>query len=420
MAEVEVTALGHRGDGIALLDGGRVFVPGSLPGELVRGTVRAGRMGRPEVLRPADARVPPRCPHTGACGGCQLQHASDAFVAGWKRELVRAALVRAGLEAQLPDGRNWPMAVSPPRSRRRAVLSLRRGAAGIEAGFLARAGTALAPIERCEVLHPDILAALPVLRALGGVGLGPSGAARAHVIRSETGLDVDIRDAPPLGRRAMAEAGRIAAGAGLARLTWAGEPVIVARTPEIWLGRARVVPPPGGFLQATAEGEAALTGFVAQHCEGARRIADLFAGCGTFALSLSHRATLHAVEQDAAALEALEAGWRRTGGLKPLTVEGRNLLARPLGTDELAGFDAVVMDPPRAGARAQAGELARSTVPLILSVSCDPASFARDARILVDGSYRMGPILIVDQFRWSARVEIAAVFRRDAGSGAAR
>jgi 23S rRNA (uracil1939-C5)-methyltransferase len=197
-----------------------------------------------------------------------------------------------------------------------------------------------------------------------------------------------------------------------ARLAWEGEVVVTRRVPFQAMGTARVVPPPGAFLQATAEGERALVGAVRAAAGGARRVADLFAGCGTFSLPLAVGAAVLAVEGEAAMLAALAEAARRTPGLRPVRTEARDLFRRPLLAGELGGFDAVVIDPPRAGAEAQSRELARSGVPVIAAVSCDPASFARDAAILVAGGYRLDWVQPVDQFRWSGHVELAARFSR--------
>ncbi|MCC5983842.1 MAG: class I SAM-dependent RNA methyltransferase, partial [Rhodobacteraceae bacterium] len=206
----------------------------------------------------------------------------------------------------------------------------------------------------------------------------------------------------------------------LARLAWEGEVIALAALPAQTFGRAQVVPPPGAFLQATEDGEATLLAAVRGAVGDAARVADLFAGCGTFTLPLAERAEVHAVEGDAAMLAALDAGWRRAAGLKRVRTETRDLFRRPLLADELACFDAVVIDPPRAGAAAQVAELARAQVPVIAAVSCNPVTFARDARVLVAAGYCLQTVQVVDQFRWSAHVELAArfVFGHIAGAAA--
>lgn len=402
-----MTGLGGQGDGIAETPSGRVHVPLALPGERVRGMVSEGRMTAPEILAPAPERVAPPCPHFGACGGCALQHASDAFVAGWKAEAVRAALAREGLEAAIAG-----VVTSPPFSRRRAVLAARRLRRGVAVGFHARRSGLLVEPAGCTVLKPALAAILPGLAELAGLGLSRRGEAQIHATLTDAGVDLDVSGVAPLSGPGMIRAADIAREMDLARLTWLGETLAQRRPPMLRMGRATLEPPPGAFLQATAEGEAALVAAVRGIVGGARRIADLFAGCGTFALPLSEGAEIHAAEADAPALAALDRAWRGAGGLRRLTVERRDLMRRPLGPAELAGFGAVVLDPPRAGARAQVEALAAARVPAVAAVSCNPASFARDARILTGGGYRMGPVTVVDQFRWSAHVELVAGFTR--------
>jgi 23S rRNA (uracil1939-C5)-methyltransferase len=232
------------------------------------------------------------------------------------------------------------------------------------------------------------------------------------VTDSEAGPDLHIDTDKPLTEELRLSLPEVAREAGLARLVWAEEIVAELEPPVQRMGRARVVPPPGAFLQATAHGEAALLDCVTGAVAGAERIVDLFAGCGTFSLPLAERAEIHAVEGEAAMLAALDRGWRGAPGLKRITTEPRDLFRRPLLPDELARFDAAVIDPPRAGAQAQVAALAASHIPVIAMVSCSPASFARDAKTLVEKGFEMGPVTVVDQFRWSPHVELATRFTR--------
>ena len=238
-------------------------------------------------------------------------------------------------------------------------------------------------------------------------------AVRLMVTRSDAGTDVALSEAKPMDPALFQQAAALAEQFDLSRLSWNGEPVVARRAPAQTFGAARVVPPPGAFLQATAEGETALLAAVREVVSEARRIADLFAGCGTFALPLADRTEVHAVEGDAAMLEALDRGWREAAGLKRVTTEARDLFRQPLLPDELARFDALVIDPPRAGAEAQMRQIAQGGPARIAAVSCDAATFARDARILTAGGYRLAWVQVVDQFRWSPHVELAAGFFRD-------
>lgn len=398
-----IDRLSHLGDGIAA---GPVYVPGALPGEIVEGLVADGKMSAPKIVTPSPDRIRPPCPHARTCGGCTLQHASDAFVADWKTEVVRTALAAHELETTFTG-----VATTPPKSRRRAMLAGRRTKKGALVGFHARASDTIVAIPGCILLHTDLMAALPVLEAITSQTASRKSTLDFTLTRSTAGLDVAVTGAPPLeAHQAMALAQTVAA-AGFARLTWAGETVAQSAPPALTFGNARVTPPPGAFVQATAEGEAALLSAVIRAVGKAARIADLFAGCGTFALPLARHAAVHAVEGDAAMTEALNAGWRQAPDLHALTTETRDLFLRPLTVAELA-FDAVVFDPPRAGAQAQVAELAASDVPRMAAVSCNPVTFARDAKVLVAGGYRLNWVQIVDQFRWSSHVELAAEFTK--------
>lgn len=399
-----IARLGHLGEGIA---DGPVFVPRTLPGELVDGEIVAGRVPMPRIVMPSSDRVSPPCPHFKSCGGCTLQHASNAFVESWKAEVVQRALSAQGIA-----GKIIATHVSPARSRRRATLSARRTKKGVLVGFHARASNTIIEIPDCHVLHPDLMAARAALADLTVAGASRKAEIKFKVSTSLTGVDVAAEFGKlPDGPLRMVLAA-IATRHGLARLSWNGELIMQADPPMQRIGNATVVPPPGAFLQATAEGEAALTDAVWRAVEGASTVVDLFSGCGTFALPLSQRAETHAVEGDADMLAALDAGWRNAGKLRRLTTEVRDLFDRPLMADELKRYDAAVIDPPRAGAEAQMIELAASGIGRIAAVSCNPVTFARDARILTEAGFILDWIEIVDQFRWSPHVELAAAFRR--------
>ncbi len=399
---VKITRLGHHGDGIA---DGPIFVPMALPGEVIEGEVVDGRLASPRIVVPSSDRVAPICPHFKSCGGCSLQHASERFVADWKREVVQTALGAQGV-----DVRVLPTKTSAARSRRRATLSARRTKKGALVGFHARASDTIVAIAGCTLLHPGLIAALPALEALTVIGASRKGEIAFTVVQSLTGVDVAVRGgkAPDMALRTQLAA--LAGRHKLARLTWQDELIAEIRAPAQRFGTTMVVPSAGAFLQATSEGEETLVQAVTETVAGAHRIVDLFSGCGTFSLPLAKDSDVHAVESAPEMLAALDRGWRHGRGLKHLTTEGRDLFRRPLLPDELQRFDAVVIDPPRAGAEAQFHTLAQARVPVIASVSCNPISFARDARILLEAGYRLGRVQPVDQFRWSSHVEIAAGF----------
>lgn len=398
-----VDRLGHLGDGVAE---GPVFVAGGLPGEEVEGEPVAGRIEEPEILSPSPERVVPECPHYGACGGCVVMHAADPFVGRWKMDVVRHALAARGLAAPIRG-----IATSPARSRRRAVLSARRRRGGAVVGFHGRRSGTLTEIPECRVLVPEITAALPALARLAEAAATRKGELSLAVLHGPAGLDVAISGGRE-GRGLRDDLAAIAGEADLARLSLDGEPVAQARPPRQSIAGVSVVPPPGAFLQATRQGEQALIACVSRALGEARRVADLFAGCGTFALPVSRRADVHAVEAEAAPLAALDAAWRHGRGHRPLSTERRDLFRAPLAAAELDRFDAVVIDPPRAGAEAQMREIGASRLGTVAAVSCNPVTFARDAAILAEAGFALDWIRVIDQFRWSSHVELAARFTR--------
>lgn len=386
-------ALGRAADG--------ALIPRVLPGE----GVELRPDGTARIITPSPDRVAPPCRHYRTCGGCAMQHASDEFVAEWKIDVVRRALAARGLEGAIAGIRT-----SPPASRRRARLSGRRTKAGALLGFHARASEQIVAVPDCLILAPQIREALPGLEGLVRLAATRVSEVALTVTASVAGLDVVVEGGRPLTRDLFVEAARWAEENRIARLVWDGEQIAMHSPPVQRFGRADVLPPPGAFLQATVEGEAELLQQVRGIIGDARRVVDLFAGCGTFALPLAEQAEVHAVEGDSSMVEALLAGWRQAQGLRLVTGEPRDLFRRPLLSDELKRFDAAVIDPPRAGAEAQIAELAEAQIPVIAMVSCNPVTFARDAERLLAAGYRMAPIMVVDQFRWSAHVELVAGF----------
>ncbi|MGB0497333.1 MAG: class I SAM-dependent RNA methyltransferase [Rubricella sp.] len=397
---IVIERLGHRGDGIAPAPEGDRYIPFTLPGEVVEETG-----GRPRILTSSSDRVKPRCPAFTRCGGCALQHASDAFVARWREEIVAQALAARGIEARFAA-----QAISPPRSRRRATFSARRTKKGVQFGFHAGRGEEIVEIAACTVLHPDLLALVGPLGDLARIGGSRKGELKIAVTLTDSGADMSVTGGKPLEGAMLPELVAFCHRARLARLSWEGEVVATLTPPAVAMGRARVEPPPGAFLQATAEGEAALVAAVATILTGGSRLLDLFAGCGTFALALSERAEVHAVEGEAPMLAALDRGWRGASGVKRVTTETRDLFRRPVLASEMMGFDGAVIDPPRAGAERQVAELAAARLPRIAMVSCNPVTFARDAEALIQAGYAMGAITVVDQFRWSPHTELVAGF----------
>jgi 23S rRNA (uracil1939-C5)-methyltransferase len=407
MTEYTINRLGHLGDGI--IDG-PLYAPQTLPGEVVTGTPKGGVLQDVKIVTPSPDRVSAPCRHFKACGGCQLQHVSDGFLAGWKTDNVKAALAAHGIEAGF-----LPLAISPPRTRRRATFAARRTKKAAMAGFHTKGSNVIVEISECHLLHPDLMAALPVAEDLAIAGTSRKHHIDVAVTLSDNGLDMLITGGKPLDGPLRITLGALAEKHGLARLCWEDEVISYRAAPEQMFGITRVTPPPGSFLQATLEGQTALQADVKSIVAGAKYVVDLYAGCGTFALDLATHSAVHAVEGSAAMIEALDAGWRNTQGLKPVTYEVRDLHQNPLLPDELAKYDAVVIDPPRVGAEAQIAQICAAKTPKIAYVSCNPTSFARDAKMLVEGGYQLEHLRVVDQFRWSAHVELVANFSITSG-----
>jgi 23S rRNA (uracil1939-C5)-methyltransferase len=408
---LRIDRLGARGDGIADGIGGPLYVAGALPGEEVEVEPEPGHPDRRHLLRiatPSVERIAPICPHFGVCGGCALQHWRAEPYRAWKRGLVVAALAQAGLDA--PVG---ALIDAHGEGRRRAVFHARTiGRDTLDVGFSAARAHRIVPIDRCPILAPRLDGALAAAWAIAE-SFGPARKPLdLQVTATEGGLDVDVRGTGPLTAVLMSALARVADAYRLARLTRHGELVAQRAAPVVRIDGATVTLPPGAFLQATAEGEAALARLVVAHCAGARRVADLFCGVGPFALRLAASARVAAADADAPAIAALARAGASAPGLKPVAAERRDLFRRPLVAAELKRFDAVVFDPPRQGAQAQARELAASSVPTIVAVSCNPATLARDARILLDGGYRLTSVTPLDQFRYSPHVEIVALLER--------
>jgi 23S rRNA (uracil1939-C5)-methyltransferase len=333
-----------------------------------------------------------------------VQHWYTAGYRAWKRDLVVGALRQAGVEAPVDE-----LIDAHGQGRRRAVFHVRRGSHDVlEVGFTAARTHRVVAIDRCPVMAPSLGGAIETAWTLAEQLQGAGKPLDIHATATDTGLDVDLRGSGPLTPTQNGNLARIAEQRDLARLTRHGEFVALRRPPTLRLGNATVPLPPGAFLQATAKGEQELARLVLDACAGAKAIADLFCGVGPFALRLAERAAVQAIDDDEAALGALKRAAATAAGLKPVTTERRDLFRRPLLAPELAEFDAVVFDPPRQGADAQARALAASDVSCVVAVSCDPGTFARDIRTLIAGGYRVSTIAPVDQFRYAAHVEIVA------------
>lgn len=402
-------ALGARGDAVFP---GPVYAPGVLPGETARLEIRGERGRVLERLDAAPERVEPFCPIAETCGGCSLQHFEEAAYRAWKRGLAEEALARAGLDLPLGE-----LIDAHGQGRRRVTFHAMKIGAKFVFGFNERAGDRIADAYDCPVSTPAIRKAIPALREIAEASAPRKGRIDIAVADLDPGLDVAIGGVKEVTLRLRELIATHAAAHGWSRVTVSGEPIIEIEAPVVRFGDVKVTPPPGGFLQATEAGEAALAAVVMEAAArvegGARQVVDLYAGSGAFALRLARKSRVLAMEGEDGPLAALRRAADRTPGLKPVDARVRDLALEPLSVKELSGADLVVLDPPRAGAKVQMERLSDSPVPVVCSISCNPATFARDAAILIEGGYRLAaPIALVDQFKWTGHLEMAAVFVR--------
>ena len=437
---VTIERLGARGDGIARHGDLTLHVPGALPGETVRVYRDEGSRalidGDDAIRVASPERIAPFCPVHGRCGGCVAQHMAPALYAVWKRGLLEHALSRAGLETVVA-----PLVPAAGEGRRRLTFhAVRADRGAVRVGFMAARSHELVAIDHCPVAEPALAAAPQIAGRLAEAFLGGMSVRDCdiHVTASLNGLDIDLRGGAGVsGGKSVAVSGpsealrrrliALADACDLARLSVSGETLVMRRPPVQNMAAATVLPPAGGFLQASSTAEAILAAHVVEALRGrtsarkggggvkkrkpVRRLIECFAGCGALTFRIAEHYAVHAVEADAGALAALDRAARETSGLKPVTHERRDLFRRPLLAPELGAFDAVVLDPPRAGCEAQARQLARAKVPLIVYVSCDPVSLARDAALLVAAGYHLETVIPIDQFAMTAHLEAVAVFR---------
>lgn len=418
---VTVDKLGARGDGLAEHEGKPVYVPMALPGETVQVQIVETRKNGlytnlTEVLKPSPYRAEPVCAHFGKCGGCQLQHLSEELYRNWVQDRAGFALGQHGFG----DVHIESPFIAPPQSRRRVALKALNTASGIVFGFNAAGSHQIVDVQECPVMRPEIWQVLPELRQLLAEILPHRALAQVHLTLSETGIDLLVDVAHEVSLQEREACVDFANAFDVAAFHWRSEgfldPIVVRREPVMQFAGVNVPLSPGAFIQATKESESIMVDRILSACSGAGRVADLFSGLGTFALPLAKDHQVLAVEGAQDSVQALQSG--RNGApsigvkLKQVVVKHRDLFRRPLSVKELAGFDAVVIDPPRAGAQMQMEQLAQSNVQTIASVSCNPNTFARDARILVNGGYQLQSVLPVDQFLWSTHLELIGIFTR--------
>lgn len=400
ITRLEIKSLGRHGEGIAEHEGKPVYVSYALPGEIVDAEITGNRASLAKIVEPSPERIDPFCPHFGFCGGCQIQHWQADRYREWKHDLVVTALKHRGIVTKVEA-----LIDAHGAGRRRATLHVRKQDAVVIAGFNAARTHDVLEIDLCPILEPALAAAPTIAREIGAI----VGDCDVMLTACDNGIDVNVLTERKPSPRLLAP---IAEKLGLARLSLGGEAMATRHAPLIGMGRAHVPLPPAGFLQATRKGEEVLAALVLDALGKVKRCLDLFCGVGPFTLRIADRTSVIAIDSDAHALAALKAAAHHAKGLKPIEVEKRDLFREPLTAGELKPFDAVVFDPPRAGAEAQSRALAKSKVPAVVAVSCDPASFARDASILMNGGYRLEKVTPVDQFAFTSHVEIVGVFRR--------
>jgi 23S rRNA (uracil1939-C5)-methyltransferase len=411
---VTIQSIGAEGDGIVRGADGPVYVPFTLPDEAVaiarvknHGTAMSWLATSPE-------RVPPRCRHFGpegdggACGGCSLQHWADQPYQDYKRNLVIAALKSKGIETEVA-----PLAPCSPGERRRVTMTGRLTDKGVILGYMQASSHHIVPVEECPIAHPGIVSRLPAVRRLASALASGSEPFRVTIQAMTSGLDINFTDLRKIdAKKRQAAVDLVLKEKGVARLSIAAEIIVEPQKPVADFGGVPVVLPPGNFMQATLRAESTMADLVIGHIGKAKRVADLFAGIGTFSLRLARASAVHAVEFEAQALAALDHAARNSQGLKPVTTERRDLFRRPMQPMDLKQIDALCFDPPRAGAEAQCHELARSKVGRIAAVSCNPVTLARDLSILVEGGYKLKSVTPIDQFLWSSHVEAVALLER--------
>ena len=406
--------IGARGDGIGFADGDAdqpVFIPYTVPDDVVDAELHGNRGRVVSIITEGDARAPAPCGHFGECGGCALQHVAPPFYKDWKHKLVVAALAREGFDERIVA----PAIYCAPASRRRAAFAVKKTKDGVAFGFSRRQAHIIQDINECHILHPSLLEKLPALRRFS---IATAGHFRNFMLMTtlcDNGVDVvisgdvDIDDLKGAAFAALSDAAR---EAGLLRVSVGDAPLVSFGEPQMSFGAMTIAPPPGGFLQASAEGEAALVKLVRGAAGHAVHIADLFCGAGTFTGPLNACGAVDGFDADTGAIGALDAAIRNGAHAHPVRAIRRNLFLSPLLAAELKPYDAIVFDPPRAGAEAQAREIAKSSAASVVGVSCNPKTFARDAAILREGGYVLQTVTPVDQFVYAAHVELVGVFAK--------
>jgi 23S rRNA (uracil1939-C5)-methyltransferase len=422
LAATEIVYVGADGDGIGVHpDGSRLYVPLTVPGDSVRvrPVTRRGDGWLAEIDAILDAgpgRRAPLCGHFGVCGGCTSQHWDEASYLEWKTGRLAAALRRAGFA----EPAMAPVVRGSPGTRRRMDLAVRRGAGAVLVGLHRARSTDVVDLTECAVLHPALFALIAPLRAVLSGLAAVRREASVVVNLLDSGADLLLRTDGALTTPDRSKLTDFARALDLPRISWAlnagtPEAVCLLRPPVTLLSGVTITPPPGAFLQATREGEAAIVAAVLDGLPEKRaaraKALELFSGCGTISFALAQRMRVLAIEGDAALVTACHDAINQSGLMGKVEVRQRDLTRQPLQANEFSGAAVVVLDPPHAGAAAQMPLIAQAKVPTVIYVSCDPVSLGRDASVLRGAGYRLDKVTPIDQFLWSARLEAVAVFR---------
>ncbi len=408
MTEVKIDFIGHKGDGVAHLNGNAVYVPFTLEGETLIIQGSGPRRDILEIKQTSSDRIEPICKHFGTCGGCQLQHMQEQTYLKWKMKLVTEPLSRVGI-TQTPEA----IISFNDASRRKCVFNAQRTHQGMQLGFSEKARNEIVAIETCPILVSEINERLPLLRDLVNSVPTTKNPIRISVLSTENGLDISIEDAKPLSAAERQILIKKTVANKFTRLTINDEVLIKTAEPHIKIASTIISPPPAAFVQALKEAEDTMTDIVADFLKGCKQVADLYCGIGTFALKLAENSQVYAVEESQMALESLDQAWRQTGGiLKQVKTEKRNLERRPVTFGELKKMDGLVFDPPRAGAELQCKQIAKSRVKKVAAVSCNPTTLAVDLEILLASGFKIKRIIPIDQFKYTPHVEVVVLLER--------
>lgn len=408
MTELKIDFVGHKGDGVAHLNGHAIYVPYTLEGETVSVEGSGPRRDIKSIKEPSSARIEPICQHFGTCGGCQLQHMSKASYVEWKMGLVTEPLSRIGVSLKPDD-----MISFEDASRRKCVFNAQRTPEGMQLGFTEKASVEIVAIDACPVLVPAINDQLDAIRDLVNSVPILKHPLRVSVLVTKNGLDISIEEGKPLSEAERQVLIKKTIAHKFSRLTVNQETLIKTAEPHIEIASTIVSPPPAAFVQALKQAENAISDIVASYLKGCKQVADLYCGIGTFALKLAENSAVYAVEESGAALDSLDQAWRQTGGkLKQIKTEKRNLERRPVTFGELKKMDGLVFDPPRAGAELQCRQIAKSRVKKVAAVSCNPATLATDLEILIASGFKVKQVIPIDQFKYTPHVEVVVLLER--------